>query len=35
MNNLQWTPRQIGELTIGQAVCLGNRKPPRPGEIEE
>lgn len=29
MNNLNWTPAEIGRLTIAQLACLGSEKPPR------
>lgn len=28
MTELQWTPRQIGELTVSQLTCLAQDKPP-------
>lgn len=31
MNELQWTPAQIGGLTLHQVVALTAKKPPRRG----
>jgi hypothetical protein len=28
MNELQWTPQQLGALTLAQLVCLTQEKPP-------
>ena len=31
MTELQWTPKQIGQLTLPQLVCLTHKEPPKSG----